>query len=603
MDPLASKSVNSHENPILPKQSCLDSKIKDVAIRAMNQTSTHDSYDDFHETIHDKWIVEMPSNLPLSDLDLVIFKDSFTGLLPLNGIMEANFTKFNELYSKIQNGSSAVTIEGSESFKNCVLEAFKKLMERPSGRLLLQKLLVNTTLEKLPIKEAANDGTLHVQLDHNSGKLAYFEVLLSNETHKTSYIFSTELGTNRKIAVQQPFFILLAHELIHLVHLLENPNLPVDTPATVNRSYTNLEEQRTITGLDHTVEFKATYDEQESFDATPTTYDYLNEATVAQSFGKYANRLDHSGFDASELDFGHYQDVYSFLKNLQIQPGFHDEAAHFEQQILSKLATFIQSDFDPKTPEAAGALQLAILMYDVKAVEVFVAKGVSLDQPTVSRVLLDAIREKKDELLKILTKNSIALSTQDLQQLVSESFKKKDFETLIYLMSNGLIPPSFVLSEERFHQLINNQRLDLVESFYKLLNDTQRSLLTYSLFSNACKTLSIEHIPRFLDSLDLQNFDCLSVALFNRSSDEKTMKIFEILVERGVDINGLNDEQEPILITALRYHRAENLLPILKKLLELGADPQQADGEGRTALDHLEEDDGDLHALFQDLRP
>jgi len=74
----------------------------------------------------------------------------------------------------------------------------------------------------------------------------------------------------------------------------------------------------------------------------------------------------------------------------------------------------------------------------------------------------------------------------------------------------------------------------------------------------------------------------LHVAVENayRIGHSNTPAILELLVKAGADISVIRTKKDKIA----PIHRAMTDLPSVKKLLELGADPNQADGDGKTPL-------------------
>lgn len=185
--------------------------------------------------------VDMPTGSPFADTDLVILKDDFKGVMPLNGIKEKEFHQIEELYSDLITNKTPIKINGEKVFTNKVEDSFKILLTRGIGRSLITQILKHPSMKEVAIRQG----------DHFfcHGSLLVIDASLTDEKSLRLYehLPSGKIESRRHAT---PFSILLGHEMFHYLHGLQNLGQHVGhQEPTLDKRYRNLEEQTTITGF------------------------------------------------------------------------------------------------------------------------------------------------------------------------------------------------------------------------------------------------------------------------------------------------------------------------------------------------------------------
>ena len=335
--------IKAQEKPLLKAEQIED---KDLALQLENLM--HNS------------TMGMPKDSPFVDTDLIIFKDSYRGKLPLNGILQRDFKETCDLFYDLCKNKTAIDISSYRldhiNFsKEAVLELFKKLLTRDIGRRLVKKVAQN---KNHPVK---------ICLNHLPGRAADYkpkdafnpenEVLLNLDEHHF-LIETDDAGVNRVRKKECRPFISLAHELTHHLHndsskmkLNEKSILHknVAQKPTFEKDYDNLEEQVTITGFSkepHMIDFLSAKkrsalealfeagipldeDRLTDFNAEKIleTYDEFNERHFEMAFAdsehKVHPRFGHQGINAylaslraHDLKSVRKEDMQSYLSNL-----------------------------------------------------------------------------------------------------------------------------------------------------------------------------------------------------------------------------------------------------------------------------------------------
>jgi hypothetical protein len=126
---------------------------------------------------------------------------------------------------------ASLAIRGNPQFMTQVHQGIQKLMEAPSGRWVIQEVgQMGLTIEQ------AADSHFHkpkrITLDPN---------------YATKHI---TIENGQEVGYVPPFDTILFHELLHAIHYHKNRHLYDKLKACPVDDYTNLEEKRTITGID-----------------------------------------------------------------------------------------------------------------------------------------------------------------------------------------------------------------------------------------------------------------------------------------------------------------------------------------------------------------
>lgn len=191
-------------------------------------------------------IIQTPPNSPFHGTDLILFKDTFTGPLPSNGIRLTQFQEMESVYQRILNKQSNIRISGGgKPFEDIIHEQIKILMTRDIGRQLWYEIInhQDKVLNILPTTDmfrssvtrysrSNKEATIHLGLEP-------FQVLVQG--HYRGYLRGE----------QMPLFLTLGHECIHALNIFNSPHIDEwkkihQRSATLDPRYTNLEEQRTI---------------------------------------------------------------------------------------------------------------------------------------------------------------------------------------------------------------------------------------------------------------------------------------------------------------------------------------------------------------------
>lgn len=164
--------------------------------------------------------------------DLEVYNDDFFGALPVNGIRQLDYQKTSHVFDMIFLGETKFSIQEDIEFINQIKNAFRMLFARSLGRELILTILKDKDIEWIVIKK----GTYSRQKTIQEG--AFIEI----DTNKSVVVTQTEDG--KKTPLENPIFMRVVHELIHLlVH-----ESYVNFPPTIGKDFANLNEQIVITG-------------------------------------------------------------------------------------------------------------------------------------------------------------------------------------------------------------------------------------------------------------------------------------------------------------------------------------------------------------------
>lgn len=248
-----------------------------------------------------QFIIPKSVNDPFYGTDLIVFKDTYKGSLPLNGIREMEYDQIKQFYLNFEQekevfGTSRIIIDGDQTFKNRLQAAIKTLLTRAPGRELLVEVVKNYDI--FTIKEDSETSSQGNTVFIN-GHDIYETVTLDRK--------------GNKVLSEHPFFLILAHEFIHSLHHQEvesnvklSPNLSLISEKGIDQDFGDLEEQFTITGLKSPLQFDSTEDKvynranweiwkkEMKEDISHKQYSEFSENRLRVAFG-YLPRLDHSG--------------------------------------------------------------------------------------------------------------------------------------------------------------------------------------------------------------------------------------------------------------------------------------------------------------------
>lgn len=207
---------------------------------------------------------------PFYATDIIIFKNNYSGHLPLNGIKEFEYKMAKELYTAIINNETNIQIPCylNEKEKAFIFSDICLLLTRKAGRELLEKV-------------TSYEISVLVITDHNSkiGFDDFKNFAITLEIEMGLRYGQTTTPNRKKFAIPGATLFSLAHEFIHFTHFMENPQLANQpkVPPTLGEEFDNLEEQFTIVGI-----------------GEEGKYNQLNESRIRMAFGS-PPRADHRG--------------------------------------------------------------------------------------------------------------------------------------------------------------------------------------------------------------------------------------------------------------------------------------------------------------------
>ncbi len=269
----------------------------------------HPEIDALFATTMGNAIIDIPADSPFKETDLVVFKDGTPGILPLNGIYESDFKKTSRLYEKIKKRRSLIKIDNSDKeFEKKVLKMILSLLTRRVGRVLLEKIVYHK--DKIALKIVCDDSKHDFYLVGDNiisltqKKHYYLSSAKQPDAHENGS--KAYIGGSKKTYHLYPPKIILAHEMIHHLHYLENSPVIFSPPKPTLGNFTDQEEQETITGLKtflsieeskeiaHNIEDDQNSEIFKAYDQSKT-WDELNENSFLTAFGK-PPRISHDGF-------------------------------------------------------------------------------------------------------------------------------------------------------------------------------------------------------------------------------------------------------------------------------------------------------------------
>jgi hypothetical protein len=165
---------------------------------------------------------------------------------------------FQKLYSLIIRGKTAIRVTGKEEYKEKVYGLLQELLKYPSGRWTL------LFISRLPYAIEIHENSAFASSAHYDRTTRSIAYKISNPRHVWT---KNEKGVKELIPQGAETGIL--HEFLHALHHYEQSELTKKIQAipSSDYSYTHLEEQRTIAGID------ADFD-LEAFSICENTYRY-----------------------------------------------------------------------------------------------------------------------------------------------------------------------------------------------------------------------------------------------------------------------------------------------------------------------------------------
>jgi len=203
--------------------------------------------------------------------------------MPLNGIKLKDYHKICDFIRNASLGyANHIEVEGDSTFKKLIEDSLIILLTREIGRKLIFTIESDISSPHPIAIQPGEDG--HCFFYKNEVRIIEMNPdPFAEQIYEVEEILPTGLKAIRKVPT--PFFIDLAHELVHASHerkaflrrLIQNP--------TLEPEYDNLEEQFTISGfLAKVNSAQATSDENFHHLFRELTYSELNERTITAAF-------------------------------------------------------------------------------------------------------------------------------------------------------------------------------------------------------------------------------------------------------------------------------------------------------------------------------
>ncbi len=261
------------------------------------------------------YILDIPPASPFANTDLILFKDNYSGLMPLNGIRESELTETEQLLKKIEEGQSFLEIDTNDKlFFQEIVKEIKKLLTRNLGRKLINKVcqshnkisIIKSFKITTSIYNFERKDTCYFAVDAGEGKIIhdpnakFFMIGINPSGKRCLFLLSS--------------YIILGHELIHAI----SPKISIDRELSpsMEQEYDNLSEQKAITGLSENLsfpekeegEFKTDEEkEKECKSWIEANYQELNERDLTAVFTRrpafFYPRMGHHGlFEHDQLE-------------------------------------------------------------------------------------------------------------------------------------------------------------------------------------------------------------------------------------------------------------------------------------------------------------
>lgn len=189
-----------------------------------------------------------PSAL-FNDADVILYPADYKGVLPLNGIKRDEFEEITRIYQDEIIPQKLFQLEGSDEFKNTVLESFKLLLTRPGGRAIIK----NLSVKNKPLKIIEYDQGCWMKVEYGLESVLLLDLNILRNGFRMA--IKTPQGKKRTAVDQNTSLgqaVRLGHELTHYIHYLDDPIRYFKDFATretpLDKDFSHVEEQRTISG-------------------------------------------------------------------------------------------------------------------------------------------------------------------------------------------------------------------------------------------------------------------------------------------------------------------------------------------------------------------
>lgn len=423
-------------HPIIPNDSNLESK-KETRLPSSQESQVSSiSKQALKPEEEEEWDINLPNlreklaeicpahlqpdeNHPFFGSDLVVFIDSYKGLLPLNGIRKSEFNEITKIYQDILGNKSCFAFEMDDLDKDLFAENLQMLLTRPKGRELIST-FINNSYNVFIV--SSSDGGDSCVIPGDIPKFIF-------DLQARAIVYTLDPVTGLKKEMDCPNFITLGHELTHILRQIGGDLRPLELPPTidmtsesgVNAKFDNLEEQAAITGYTARPQIKESDDWLEEY--TILNYQPLNENALRAQF-RLRPRIDHTG---EYLEKAPKKNTLAYLESFPFFKTFNPKDLHF------------------KDAQGNTALHLAIMLKEISKINILLTAGASLEIPnkkqlTPRNLIFDLISSnqftnvKFDQLQSMIDK--IDLNSEEALNLMAEALCRSDhdFKLMQYLL-------------------------------------------------------------------------------------------------------------------------------------------------------------------------
>lgn len=495
-------------------------------------------------------IVTLPQTDFSKHTDLVVFKDSVDHQLPLNGIRQSEFEEYNRLYEAIMTNQTKIKLEEFPEFKSVLSQAIATILSRSLGRQLIKNILTSSSCQTINIVPSL--GKTEVTYPETGKPSIHLNI--KNEAKAI-----VQLSNGQRFIVQRPLSVVLFHELTHLDEKTKKLSYSGSSDPILHKTYTNLEEQVTITGFVYPPGFQDKNDDWSAFNYDPLYYS-INENNFAASLRLEGVRVSHKGVTpVEEASDPHSKEVKDYIQQC-VKLG-----------LIHEIKKWIKKGFkiNEGTDEKTSLIGLAISYQHPEMVEFLLSfcdlqevhsqEGTPLffalnQKPVLKKVIqcflrspnysINFIKDAKGsiinpvfyslskgvEIFKLFLEkhpNVNEINEKGLT-LIEEAASQMIFSKDILLL---LLEKGAVLSSKFFHNIIRHHQLELIQLlFNKKFDELSDDGFTV--------------LQSFIKGFEFTSYE-------ESEQYEEAFQLVIFLVEHGINLNKQNKEGQTILHTLI----------------------------------------------------
>lgn len=512
--------------------------------------------------------IDISSNNPFYESDLIVFKDDYQGAIPLNGILEKDFIlisgKINDL--KNMGKTDGIEIKKERDVKSkrvrvrrskAMIEAFTQLCTRQIGRDLLNE-FSNQVRKVYIVYSTSISGSMTPTL--KTSATIHFD-----PEYKVD-VQATKNGETWNAPV--PPWITLGHEMIHALHFFTEPKERRKRHRLEHDKSDNMEEFLTITGfpLDETDWMLLFPEGYEKVKKALSLWDPKSENGLRSVYSLPPRTKSHHNitkYPNAKIILENFLDKMNMGMVKDLEGSF---SPHFREQVL-QLYDWVE--VLSKCLEKAYATKQWKIVEQLVKMEAKFEPG-SFVINSLDDDLIFAMCEKDENLTKLLTAlgatppNPADLQKAGQKAMLAYTKKSKNIDY------SRLTPAFKEIMGDQWSKLLENLagkanipmtelKVRIEEQELSMLRNMIEKCIAESRWDQAYALIKREVPPRtsYYFQLAMKNF---------KNIDEAVLRLTTLVTECKLDINC---DRTPLLMATIFGH-TELILPILK----LGADPQ-----------------------------